>query len=264
MPYYWNYPKVPDIAKLGTSEHRRAVKNLYRRTLKQLKYQSRFRYDLWDFQAMKTREHFKRCEIMDDPGDVNRLMKELEQALDTFEDQDMYVKPWDGPRGTAFNRYPPSPMKRFEHREADGRAYYDDAWKDESTEEWYTKQEIEKMKAKYIIIFRDATLHCEDYPQWLAMKKRLEEELKYRIEDIQSTLHKTFKDWMWDWPYNTVSNFSDGYKPDCRLDIAMQDHWDEELWRKVAELEQPERDRLGKHHWDDAPSARTMDKFLPK
>merc|ERR1711973_987133 len=57
--------------------------------------------------------------------------------------------------------------------------------------------EIEKARARYITIFRDATLNCQDYPQWLAMKKRLEEELKYRIEDIQSTLGKTWADWIW-------------------------------------------------------------------
>ena len=151
MPYYWNYPKVPDICKLGTAEHRKAVKCLYRRTLKDMKYRCRFRYDIWDFNCMKTRQHFEKCKNMEDPGEITRLMKELEVALDTFEDQDMYVKPWDGPRGSAFNRYPPSPAKRFEHEEADGRAYYDEAWRDETTEEWYVKQEIEKARARYIV-----------------------------------------------------------------------------------------------------------------
>jgi len=264
MPYHWNYPKVPDIAKLGTGEHRKAVKCLYRRTIKAMKYSARFRYDLWDYNAMKTREHFEKCKTMSDPGEVTRLMKELEVALDTYEDPDMYVKPWDGPRGSAFNRYPPSPAKRFEHVEADGRAYFDQAWQDETTEEWYTKQEIEKARARYITVFRDATLACTDYPQWLAMKKRLEEELKYRIEDIQSTLGKTWEDWILDWPYNCVNEFSDGYKPEWRLDVAMQNHWDEELWRKVAELEEPEKEALEKYQWNDSDSRRTLDKFLPK
>eukprot|EP01083_Nonionella_stella_P152721 489900_1 len=264
MPYHWNYPKVPDIAKIGTGQHRTAIKHLYRRTLKAMKYNSRFRYDVWDFQCMRTREHFEKCRTMDDSGEVTRLMKELEVCLDTFEDPDMYVKPWDGPRGTAFNRYPPSPAKRFEHRVADGTTYYDQAWVDDTTEEWFVKQEIEKQRARYITVFRDATLNTEDYPQWLAIKKRLEEELKYRIEDIQSTMGKTWMDWLWDWPYNPVVEFSDGYKPDWKLDIAMQNHWDEELWRRVAELEEPEKEALDKYQWSDSGSPRTIDKFLPK
>ena len=113
-------------------------------------------------------------------------------------------------------------------------------------------------------IFRDATLACQDYPQWLAMKKRLEEELKYRIEDIQSTMHKTWEDWALDWPYNCITEFSDGYKPEWRLDIALQNHWDEELWRKVAELEEPEIEALDKYQWSDSTSRRTLDKYLPK
>lgn len=152
MPYHWNYPKVPDIAKLGTGAHRSAVKNLYRRTLKHFKYtHCRLRYDMWDFHAMRIREHFKKGEKMEDAGEVTRLMKELEQALDTYEEPDIYVKPWDGPKAAAFHRYPPSPIKRFEHREADGRAYYDNAWVDETTEEWFVKQEIEKARARYIV-----------------------------------------------------------------------------------------------------------------
>lgn len=153
MPYHWNYPKVPDIAKLGTGQHRNAVKSLYRRTLKWFKYtHCRNRFDLWDFHAMRIREHFKKGESMEDPGEITRLMKELEQALDTYDDPDIYIKPWDGPKGEAFvMRYPPSPKGRFEHREADGRAYFDMAWVDETTEEWYAKQEIEKARARYIV-----------------------------------------------------------------------------------------------------------------
>jgi len=264
MPYYWNYPKVPDFAKLGSNAHRKAVRCLYRRLLKDMKYRFRFRYDIWDFQCMKAREHFDKCKTMEDPGEITRLMKELEVALDTFEEPDMYVKPWDGPKGSAFNRYPPSPANRFEHQEADGRAYFDQAWVDETTEEWYVKQEIEKARARYITIFRDATLVCEDYPQWLAMKKRLEEELKYRIEDIQTTMHKSRGDWYLDWPYNCINEFSDGYKAEWRLDIALQNHWDEDLWRKVAELEEPEIEALDKYQWSDSTSRRTIDKYLPK
>eukprot|EP00484_Ammonia_sp_Unknown_P015231 CAMPEP_0197054876 /NCGR_PEP_ID=MMETSP1384-20130603/52614_1 /TAXON_ID=29189 /ORGANISM="Ammonia sp." /LENGTH=201 /DNA_ID=CAMNT_0042488219 /DNA_START=228 /DNA_END=833 /DNA_ORIENTATION=+ len=201
---------------------------------------------------------------MEDAGEVTRLMKEVEQALDTFEEADIQVKPWDGPRGSSFNRYPgPSPQGRFQFIEAGGQHYYENHFKEQSTEEWYTKQEIEKYRARYITIFRDATLHCEDYPQWLAMKKRLEGELKHRIEDIQSTMHKSFWDWVWDWPYNPIVEFSDGYKPDWKLDIALQNHWDEELWRKVAELEQPEQEALSKHQWNDG-SARSLDKLLEK
>ena len=99
---------------------------------------------------------------------------------------------------------------------------------------------------------------------WLAMKKRLEEQLKYRIEDIQSTMNKSFADWLWDWPYNVVNEFSDGYKPDYKLDIAFQNHWDEELWRKVAQLEQGEEEALDKYTWQESKTRRSIDRFLPQ
>ena len=44
----------------------------------------------------------------------------------------------------------------------------------------------------------------------------------------------------------------------------MQNHWDEDLWRKVAELEEPEKEALEKYQWNDSDSRRTLDKFLPK
>mmetsp|Transcript_33460 Transcript_33460/g.54464 ORF Transcript_33460/g.54464 Transcript_33460/m.54464 type:complete len:266 (+) Transcript_33460:37-834(+) len=265
MPYAWNFPRVPDLAKLHTAGHRRAVKCLYRRTLKFAKVTvCQLNYTKFDWHALNIRKEFEKSMQWEDAGEVNRCMKELEQALNECDDDDMYVKPWDGPRGHAYNRYPMSPLQRFQHREADGKHYFDEAWKEETTEEWYTKQEIEKFRARYIIIMRDATMHCGDYPQWLAMKKRLEEELKFRIEDIMSTMHKTWKEWLYDWPYNAPEEFSDGWKPDWRLDIALQDHWDEELWRKVAELEAPEQEALEKYGWNEQSSRRTHDKLLER
>ena len=147
MPYNWNYAKVPDITKIGTAQHRNAVKSLYRRTLKHFKYtHCILRYDLWDYHAMRIREHFQKCKTMEDPGEVGRLMKELEVALDTYEEPDMYCKPWDGPKGTALNRYPPSPEKRFEHREADVRAYYDQAWVDEPPKNGLLNKKLRKQE----------------------------------------------------------------------------------------------------------------------
>ena len=92
----------------------------------------------------------------------------------------------------------------------------------------------------------------------------MEEELKYRIEDIMSTLHKSWEDWIWDWPYNTIGEFSDGYQPDYKLDIAFQNHWDEELWRKVAELEEPEQEALEKYQWQDSKNRKSFDRFLER
>ena len=101
MPHQWNYPRVPEVAILGSSSHRRAVKCLYRITLKYFKYSTRFRYDVWDWNCLNIRKYFEKSKNMD----------EVEQALNTYKDVDMYIAPWDGPKGAAFMRYPQQLIK---------------------------------------------------------------------------------------------------------------------------------------------------------
>ena len=47
-------------------------------------------------------------------------------------------------------------------------------------------------------------------------------------------------------------------------DIAFQNHWDEELWRKVAELEEPEQEALQKYQWQDSKNRKSFDRFLER
>jgi len=86
------------------------------------------------------------------------------------------------------------------------------------------------------------TLTVRDYPAWIYLKKRLEEELKYLCEHVQSQMNVSSFDWWMEYPYNVINEFSDGYKPDWSLDIAFHDHWDEDLWKHVASLEYEERE----------------------
>jgi len=261
MPHYQFVTKrVPDVVRLGTGGHREAVKNLYRRTLKYYKYATRFSYSKWDWIGWHIRREFEHCRSIHDPGEILSIMKDCEEALDLWEDPDPFMYPWDGPPASAFNRYPYHPKKRFEH--AIASTYYDSWWIESTTDEWYAKQEIEKWRARYIIVFRDATVYCYDYPQWLTIKKRLEEELREKIDDIMKLVNKSMFDYWMDWPYNTIQEFSDGYKPDYKLDIAFQQHWDEQLWHHVAELNENEKRQLAKYQWKDANSLRSIDRYL--
>lgn len=261
MPYMQTCKRVPNQVHLGTRKHYEAVKNLYRRTLKFFKYNTRFKYENWDWMGMYVRNEFEKCRSLSDPGEIVSYMKDCEEALDLWEDPDPFFYPWDGPGATAFMRYPYQPKKRFEHYDA--ATYYDPWWIEKTTDEFYAKQEIEKWRARYIMVFRDATLVCDDYPTWLAMKKRLEDELKDKIEEIMKLVGKSQWDYLMDWPYNTIQEFSDGYKPDYELDIAFQEHWDEGLWHHVSQLTKAEEEALDKYQWRESDSRRSIDRYLP-
>lgn len=260
MPY--QHKRIPDIARLGTSEHRNAVKNTYRRCMKFLKQWSKLRYDDWDWLGYNCRIEFEKYVALSDAGEVTKVMNEVHEALDIWELPDTFFHAWDGYRGCAFNRYPIQPKKRFEHRI--GLNNYDSWWVDKTTDEYFGRQEIEKWRARYIMIFRDCTLSTGDYAQWLSIKKRLESELKVKIEDIQRTVNKSATDYLWDWPYNCIYEFSDGWKPSWNLDAAFMDHWDEELWRHMAELTPSENQDLKASQWQDSHSLRSIDRFLTK
>eukprot|EP00483_Globobulimina_turgida_P004071 UN04079 len=254
---YIHKPLPKTVAKLGSLQHHRAVRNLYRRTLKFYKYSvAKFQYDVWDYHAYHIRKQFENNRTLKDAGEVTAIMNEAEEALDSFQEPwENYRQPWDGPRAVAFNYYPYRPKEGFNMYV--GQTTYDADWKETVIDESSGKAEIEAWKAKYIGLFREITVGCDDYTQWLAIKKRLEDELRERIEYICSTIKKSHWGWFWDWPYNTINEFSDGYKPNWNLDIAFQDHWDEELWRDIATLDENEQKTLEKYEWIDHRSLRS-------
>ena len=92
----------------------------------------------------------------------------------------------------------------------------------------------------------------------------MELELKTKIEDIQRKMNKSTWDYIMDWPYNCVNEFNDGYKPEYSLDIAFQDHWDEQLWRHVANLDDNEKELVSNYDMKDGNSLRSIDRYLPK
>ncbi len=95
------------------------------------------------------------------------------------------------------------------------------------------------------------------------MKKRLEEELQEKLNDVRRSMNKSNVAFLFDWPYNAVQQFSDGYEPDSNLDISFQNHWDEDLWKQVATLDDEEQIAVRKYKWQNASSRRSIDRLLP-
>jgi len=189
------------------------------------------------------RNEFEKNKNLKDPGEIIQLMKATEEYIDVEDLSLIYdIYPWDGPSGIAFGRFPNYPKKRFEYQL--GTYTFDANWIDETTDEYYAKLDIEKFKARYLTLFRDITLSIKDYPRWLYLKKRLEEELKFCIEHVQSQMNTSMFDWFMDYPYNKINQFSDGYKADYSLNLSFHDHWDEDLWKHVANLDTQEQEHL--------------------
>ncbi|ETO17617.1 hypothetical protein RFI_19703 [Reticulomyxa filosa] len=181
--------------------------------------------------------------------------------------------PWDGPASVAFMRYiNHAPKRAFNHRV--GLTSYAESWIERSTDEYQTKQEIEKWRARYIVmspqyfhlftLLRHETLRIGDYTEWLALKKRFEEELKVKIEDLMRMMNKSSFDYLMDWPYNIINKFSDGYVPNWKLDIAFHDHWNEDVWRHVAELGNEDIEAIQHYEWKDSSSKRSIDRIKKK
>ena len=147
MPYLHN--PMPKVTRLGSKTHYNAVKNLYRRTLKWWKFNYKFELDKWDWAAYNIRKEFERCRDMTDAGEVDSLMKELEETLEMWDHQYPYIPPWDGPAAPAFMRYPYKPKKYFEWKDADTN--YDVEWIDETSDEHFAKKEIQIWRGKYIV-----------------------------------------------------------------------------------------------------------------
>lgn len=237
--FTYHLTKVPETIRYGTPEHKQVVQRMYRRTMKYLRWN--FCFDVrgaYDFHAHYLRIEFDKSKSIKDSGEIVRMLTDLQEALEIFE-HERHSEPLDGPGGSMWARYPQWPQSAF--RWVPGGYQYSDGWRDESLEEYYLKQEIEKYRYRYITFLRDVMRVQRDYPTFLGIKKRLEEEFEEQVFDLMCTLRKSQHDWWMEYPYNTPNEFSDGSKIDTSLDLAYFIHDDDDLTELVATLTPEER-----------------------
>lgn len=264
MPYWSKQCKVPTVLRYGTKEHKKTVQRLYRRCLKLIKEKRpKMTWYLWDIQGFYLRKEFERSYKIKDPGELNQMCQELCYAVNAWEPMDPIFYPWDGPQSNSWQRF------RYYTKEAN--QYKNDHIMDRDeeerkTSEYFTKQECKKWQARYMQILREESLHCRDYATWMMTKKRLEEELQVKYEEVMSSMDKSLFDYYMDYPYNEIPQFSDGWVPDSNLDIAFEDHWDEEMWKYMAQLTEEDIEAVKTYDpdgYENYYNSRTHHRMLP-
>lgn len=183
-----------------STEHKWAVKYLYRRMLRHQKEVCGYSPRKFDFCAWRTRQEFDKCAHMSDVLVIKAMMKDMEEALEAVVPFDPYLHCWNGPESTNMDRDYATDKDLCEWHE--GIMHYGDGWLEYSMDDYYTNKMVDEIKARHEVMLQGQARVSNNYVQWLMIKKTTEEEIEWQTNQLMSTVNKTNWAMLWDWPYN--------------------------------------------------------------
>jgi len=236
--------KVPAVTVFNTLKHKHTIQHFYRRSLKIQYFWTGLRanYDPWVFSwtQANTRKLFEEQRHHKDPAAVNQMLRDVEEGLDSIPPYDAHLYHWQGPYASKFQH---DWIQDSEYgRWFEGCMLYGDGWIEYSMDEHYTKLKIEQIKHKFEAQLQGVRKQMsEDFLLFYGMKKEFERECRWEIAHYKKTVHRSWTQRMWEWPYiypkeiEAAGAWGDPMRSASSPDLEDMAQWcrdEEKIWDK--------------------------------